>query len=46
MRTLNYDQYFSKGEKSISNMEDYNSHTAKKPDDEETIKMLEKIDFL
>ena len=46
MRTLNYDQYFSKGEKSISNMEDYNSHTAKNLTIEETIKMLEKVDFI
>tara|TARA_Y100000816_G_scaffold279703_1_gene252277 strand:+ start:1723 stop:2736 length:1014 start_codon:yes stop_codon:yes gene_type:complete len=46
MRSLNYDQYFSEGKKSISSMKDYNSHFAKNLTIKETIKMLEKMDFI
>ena len=45
-RDLNYDQYFSKGEDRISQVEEYTSHNTKRLDVEGTKKLLLKLDFI
>ena len=46
IRDLNYDQYFSKGEDRISQVEEYTSHNTKRLDVEGTKKLLLKLDFI
>ena len=45
-RDLNYDQYFSKGEDRISQVEEYTSHNTKRLDVEGTKRLLLKLDFI
>jgi UDP-glucose 4-epimerase len=45
-RDLNYEQYFSKGEKDISDIEDYHSHNTKRLNVEETKNLLLKLDVI
>ena len=45
-RNLNYDQYFTEGEISTSEKDDYNSHNTKRLDEEETVRVLLKLDFI
>jgi UDP-N-acetylglucosamine 4,6-dehydratase/5-epimerase len=45
-RNLNYSQYFTKGEKRISDKNDYHSHNTERLDVESTIKLLLKLDFI
>ena len=45
-RDLNYEKYFSKGEKSIDNIDEYNSHNTKRLNLEETKNILLKIDYI
>lgn len=45
-RDLNYEQYFSEGEKDISKVEDYHSHNTHRLDVEGTKKLLLKLEFI
>lgn len=45
-RDLNYGKYFDKGEGSISNFEDYNSHNTKRLDIDEIKEALLSLDFI
>lgn len=45
-RDLNYDQYFTQGEQSVSQMEDFNSHNAKRLTVPEIKETLLKLDFI
>jgi UDP-glucose 4-epimerase len=45
-RNLNYAQYFTKGEKTISTSYDFNSHNANRLDENGIIKILLKMDFI
>jgi len=45
-RSLNYDQYFTQGELSISEKDDYNSHNTKRLGVDATIKLLRKLDYI
>jgi UDP-N-acetylglucosamine 4,6-dehydratase len=45
-RSLNYAQYFSKGEKDVSIFDDYHSHNAKQCDVNDMIQLLLKLDFV
>ena len=45
-RDLNYGKYFSEGETSISNADDYHSHNTKRLDINELIEILLKLDFI
>jgi UDP-glucose 4-epimerase len=45
-RDLNYEQYFSKGEKDMTKVEEYHSHNTKRLDVEGTKKLLLKLDFI
>ena len=45
-RDLNYDQYFSKGDKDISQIEDYNSHNTEQQDVEGIKKLLMNLDII
>ena len=45
-RDLNYNLYFSKGDKHVSNVEDYHSHNTTRLDVEGTKKLLLKLDFI
>ena len=45
-RNLNYAQYFSEGEISVSSKEDYNSHNTERLDIDGMIKELLKLDFI
>jgi len=45
-RDLNYGKFFSEGEETISNLEDYTSHNAVRLDVQQTIKLLSKLDFI
>jgi UDP-glucose 4-epimerase len=45
-RNLNYAQYFSEGEISISSKDDYNSHNTERLDIDSMIKELLKLDFI
>ena len=45
-RSLNYSSYFSKGEKELSNIEDYNSHNTEQKDIEGIKQLLIKLDFV
>ena len=45
-RSLNYSSYFSKGEKELSNIDDYNSHNTEQKDIEGIKKLLLKLDFV
>jgi UDP-N-acetylglucosamine 4,6-dehydratase/5-epimerase len=44
-RDLNYNKYFSQGNGSISEIEDYNSHNTKRLNQTELIKLLNKIGY-
>ena len=45
-RTLNYESYFSEGNKLIDDVEEYNSNNTKILETEEVVKLLEKLDIL
>ena len=45
-RDLNYSKYFTDGEKSITETEDYTSHNTKQLNVEETVSVLNKLDFI
>jgi len=45
-RNLNYAQYFSEGEMSVSSKDDYNSHNTERLDIDGMIKELLKLDFI
>lgn len=45
-RDLNYERYFSKGEKDISKVEEYHSHNTTRLDVEGTKKLLLKLEFI
>ena len=45
-RDLNYEQYFSEGEKDISKIEDYHSHNTKQCDVDGMVQLLLKLDFV
>ena len=45
-RSLNYSSYFSKGEKELSSVEDYNSHNTEQKNIEGIKKLLLKLDFV
>ncbi len=45
-RSINYDKYFSEGTKKVSSLQDYNSHCAHQLTQEETRKILMKMDFV
>lgn len=45
-RDLNYEEYFTKGDKSIPDMNEYNSHNTSRLDVEKTKQMLIKLDFV
>ena len=45
-RDLNYENYFSKGEKDISTIEEYHSHNTERLDVEGTKQLLMKLDFI
>ena len=45
-RNLNYAQYFSEGEISISSKDDYNSHNTERLDIDGMMKQLLKLDFI
>ena len=45
-RSLNYSSYFSKGEKELSSIEDYNSHNTEQKNIEGIKKLLLKLDFV
>ena len=45
-RDLNYNKYFTDGEKSISLSEDYTSHSTKQLNLEETISILNNLDYI
>ena len=46
MRSLNYDEFFIKGAKGVSHIEDYNSNSTKNLNVKETIEILNKLDFV
>ena len=46
IRNLNYELYFSKGNKKISKLEDYSSNTVKQLNQSETEKMLINLDLI
>jgi UDP-N-acetylglucosamine 4,6-dehydratase len=45
-RDLNYNKFFTEGEKKVSITEEYNSHNTKQLNVEETIKLLLKLSFI
>jgi len=45
-RDLNYDKYFSQGEKEISIMDDYTSHNTERLNKEQTVAILNRLDFV
>jgi UDP-glucose 4-epimerase len=45
-RDLNYDKYFSDGEKEISETQDYTSHNTQRLDEQQTIAVLENLDYI
>ena len=45
-RDLNYEQYFSEGEKDMSKIEEYHSHNTKRLDVEGTKELLLKLEFI
>jgi UDP-N-acetylglucosamine 4,6-dehydratase/5-epimerase len=45
-RDLNYDKYFSQGEKEISMMDDYTSHNTERLNKEQTMVILNRLDFV
>ena len=45
-RDLNYDKYFSQGEKEISIMDDYTSHNTERLNKEQTMVILNRLDFV
>ncbi len=46
IRDLNYSLYFTKGEKTVSSYEDYNSHNTNRLDEQGMIQLLLKLDFV
>ena len=45
-RDLNYDNYFSKGDKDMANIEDYHSHNTTRLNVEEMKQLLLKLEFI
>ncbi len=45
-RDLNYDKYFSRGEKEISMMDDYTSHNTERLNKEQAMVILNRLDFV
>nr|WP_303960989.1 polysaccharide biosynthesis protein [Donghicola eburneus] len=45
-RDLNYNKYFSDGEQSIAVLEDYTSHNTKRLDVEQTMRLLNNLDYI
>ena len=45
-RDLNYDQYVNDGQEAISEMEDYTSHNTERLDEQQTIAVLENLDYI
>lgn len=45
-RDLNYDKYFSDGERKISDSDDYTSHNTERLDENQTIAVLKKLDYV
>lgn len=45
-RDLNYSNYFTQGNKDISDIEDYNSHNTTRLNVDETVSLLLKLDFI
>ena len=45
-RDLNYDKYFSQGEKEICIMDDYTSHNTERLNKEQTMAILNRLDFV
>jgi len=45
-RSLNYDQYFTKGQLNIAENDDYNSHNTERLELQDTIELLSKLDFI
>ena len=45
-RDLNYSNYFTEGNKDITNIEDYNSHNTTRLGVDETIELLLKLDYV
>jgi UDP-glucose 4-epimerase len=45
-RDLNYNKFFTEGEKKVSKTDEYNSHNTKQLNVEETIKLLLKLSFI
>jgi UDP-N-acetylglucosamine 4,6-dehydratase/5-epimerase len=45
-RDLNYDKYFKDGEERISDSEDYTSHNTERLDEEQTIAVLQNLDYV
>jgi UDP-N-acetylglucosamine 4,6-dehydratase len=45
-RDLNYDKYFSEGEKAISELDDYTSHNTQRLNIEEVKRLLLNLDYI
>jgi UDP-glucose 4-epimerase len=45
-RDLNYAKYFVEGETTVSTMEDYTSHNTLRLNEEETVELLLKLDYV
>ena len=45
-RDLNYDKYFSQGQNTVSNVEEYHSHNTQRLNVEETKQLLLRLDFI
>jgi UDP-N-acetylglucosamine 4,6-dehydratase len=45
-RDLNYAKYFVEGETTVSTMEDYTSHNTRRLNEEETVELLLKLDYV
>ena len=45
-RDLNYSKYFTDGEQSISETQDYTSHNTKQLNVEDTVSTLKQLDFI
>lgn len=45
-RDLNYDKYFTDGQEEISKIEDYTSHNTERLNEEQTIEVLKKLDYV
>jgi UDP-glucose 4-epimerase len=45
-RDLNYDAYFTEGDRKLSDLTDYNSHNCPRLDEDQMVEMLLKLDFI